>query len=455
MNQNEEKLGTAPVGKLLFELALPAIAAQIVNLLSNVVDRIYIGHIPEVGATALTGLGIAFPIIILIAAFSALFGFGGAPRAAIEMGRGNHGRAEEILGNSLCALLVSGGILSVIFFIFGDTFLYLFGASEDTIGYASGYLHIYVLGSVFVLITTGMNAFITSQGFARMAMFTTLIGAGLNIVLDPVFIFGFRMGVKGAALATILSQAVSAAWVLKFLFSDKTVLKIRPGNLRIRFRVIAPVMALGVSPFIMQSTESLISVCFNTSLQKYGGDVAVGSMTIMASLMQAVMMPLQGLTQGMQPIISYNYGAGNFERVKQLYRWMIGLCFGFMLVTTATTMLFPGFYAGFFTNETQLIELVRRVMPVFMAGMMVFGLQNGIQPTFLALGQAKISLFIAVLRKIILLIPLAIILPHFMGVMGVYYAEPVSDILSATTASVLFMLNIRKILSMEALQKIK
>lgn len=442
MNQNGEKLGTAPVGKLLFELALPAIAAQVVNLLYNVVDRIYIGHIPKEGAAALTGLGIAFPIITLIAAFSALFGFGGAPRAAIEMGRGNRDRAEQILGNSFCALLVSGVILSVTFFIFGDTFLYLFGASESTIGYASGYLHVYVLGSVFVMITTGMNAFITSQGFARMAMFTTLIGAGLNIVLDPVFIFGFRMGVKGAALATILSQAVSAAWVLKFLFSEKTVLKIRIKNLRIRFGVIAPIMALGVSPFIMQSTESLISVCFNTSLQKYGGDVAVGSMTIMASLMQAVMMPLQGLTQGMQPIVSYNYGAYKLERVKKAFKLTLCACVAYTAAVWLMIQIYPQMFARIFSADQELIEYCAWALRVYFGATCLFGAQMACQQTFVSLGKAVHSLFLAVLRKIILLIPLIYILPRFLEnkVAAVFLAEPIADFLAVVSTVTLFSL---------------
>lgn len=448
MNEHENKLASAPVGRLLFELALPAIAAQVVNLLYNMVDKIYIGHIPENGPLALTGLGVAFPIIILIAAFSALFGFGGAPRASIEMGRGNHDRAEEIMGNSLCSLVVTGLFLTVLFWVFGDALLYLFGASENTIVYASGYLHIYVLGSVFVMITTGMNAFITSQGFARMGMFTTLIGAGLNIILDPVFIFGFHMGVKGAALATILSQAVSAAWVLKFLFGSKTLLKVKKQYFRIRFAVVGPIMALGVSPFIMQSTESLISICFNTSLRIYGGDVAVGSMTILASLMQAVMMPIQGLTQGMQPIVSYNYGAGRLERVRRAFKLTLISCITYTTVMWLLIQICPGVLARIFTKDQELVSYSAWAIRIYFGATCFFGAQIACQQTFVSLGKAVHSLFLAVLRKIILLIPLIYILPAFLTdkVFAVFLAEPIADFLAVVSTVTLFSLTVGKLL---------
>lgn len=448
MNEHENKLASAPVGRLLFELALPAIAAQIVNLLYNMVDKIYIGHIPKEGSLALTGLGIAFPIIILIAAFSALFGFGGAPRAAIEMGRGNHESAEEIMGNSLCSLVATGLFLTVLFWVFGDAFLYLFGASESTIVYASGYLHIYVLGSVFVMITTGMNAFITSQGFARMGMFTTLIGAGLNIILDPIFIFGFQMGVTGAALATILSQAVSAVWVLKFLFGSKTILKIKKKNFRIRFAVVGPIMALGVSPFIMQSTESLLSICFNTSLQKYGGDVAVGSMTILASLMQAVMMPIQGLTQGMQPIVSYNYGAGRLERVQRAFKLTLISCLTYTAFVWLLVQICPELLAGIFSKDSELISYSAWAIRIYFGSTCLFGAQIACQQTFVSLGKAVHSLFLAILRKIILLIPLIYILPEFLSdkVFAVFLAEPIADFLAVVSTVTLFFLTVGKML---------
>ena len=451
----EERMATESIGRLMVSMTLPSIFAQIINILYSIIDRIYIGHMEGVGANALTGVGVTFCITVFISAFSGFINSGAAPLAAIWLGKQDRDHAEKILGNSVTFLVLCTVVLMGIFYAFQRPLLYQFGASDATIGYAMDYLTIYLAGTLFVEIALGLNAFIICQSQPRTAMYSVLIGAIANIILDPIFIFGFQMGVKGAAIATVISQAFSAAWVMAFLLGKKSSLKIRLKFLKPDRGILVSIFSLGISPFIMRATESFISIVLNHGLQAYGGDLHVGALTIMQSVMQLFSAPIGGFTQGMTPIISYNYGAGNFERVKQLYRWMICLCFVFMLVTTSTTLLFPGFYSGFFTNETQLIELVRRVMPVFMAGMMVFGLQNGIQPTFLALGQAKISLFIAVLRKIILLIPLAIILPHFMGVMGVYYAEPVSDILSATTASVLFMLNIRKILSMEALQKIK
>lgn len=451
----EERMASESIGRLMVSMTLPSIFAQIINILYSIIDRIYIGHMEGVGANALTGVGVTFCITVFISAFSGFVNSGAAPLAAIWLGKNDREHAEKILGNSVSFLIACTVVLMAVFYIFQRPLLYQFGASDATIGYAMDYLTIYLAGTLFVEIALGLNAFIICQSQPRTAMFSVLIGAVANIILDPIFIFGLHMGVEGAAVATVISQGLSAAWVLVFLMGKKSSLKIRPKYLKPDIGILVSIFSLGISPFIMRATESFISIVLNHGLQAYGGDLHVGALTIMQSVMQLFAAPISGFTQGMTPIISYNYGAGNFERVKQLYRWMIGLCFGFMLVTTATTMIFPEFYAGFFTNEAPLVELVGRVMPIFMAGMLVFGLQNGIQPTFLALGQAKISLFIAVLRKIILLIPLAIILPHFMGVMGVYYAEPISDILSATTASILFLMNIRKILSMEALAKIK
>ena len=451
MNEQENKLASAPVGRLLFGLALPAIAAQIVNLLYNMVDRIYIGHIPDTGALALTGLGVSFPIIMLIAAFSALFGFGGAPRASIEMGRGNHEKAEEIMGNSFCALVIVGLILTVVFLLFCDPLLYLFGASDSTISFASSYLKVYVLGSVFVLITTGMNAYITSQGFAKIAMFTTLIGAGLNIVLDPIFIFGLDMGVQGAALATILSQAVSAFWVTKFLSGKKTILKLKKKNFRIRFSVLGPIMALGVSPFIMQSTESLISVCFNTSLLKYGGDVAVGSMTILSSVMQFAMMPLHGLTQGMQPIVSFNYGAQNMERVRKAFKITLATCLIYTTLIWLAVQIRPEMFAQIFATDESLVDYSAWALRIYLGSICLFGAQIACQQTFVALGKAIHSLFLAVLRKIILLIPLIYILPIFIEdkVFAVFFAEPIADFMAVISTVMLFALTVGKLIRKE------
>ena len=450
----EERMATDSIGRLMVSMTFPAIVAQIINILYSIIDRIYIGHMEGVGANALTGVGVTFCITMFVSAFSAFISNGAAPLAAIWLGKGDRQRAEEILGNSVSFLLICTVALMAFFYAFQKPLLYMFGASDATIGYATDYLSIYLAGTLFVELALGLNAFIICQSRSRTAMLSVLIGAVANIILDPIFIFGFRMGVRGAATATVISQALSALWVVNFLMGRKSSLKIRKCCMRPDGRILKSVFALGISPFIMNATESFISIVLNHGLQVYGGDMHVGSLTIMQSIMQFFSAPMSGFTQGMTPIVSYNYGAGNFDRVRRLYRWMIGVCFGFRFLTTATVMIFPRFYAGFFANEAELVSLTGQVIPIFMLGMLVFGLQNGIQPTFLALGQAKISLFIAVLRKIILLIPLALILPHFMGVMGVYVAEPVSDIISATTATVLFVVNIKKILSEETLRRI-
>lgn len=438
--EQQNKLAVMPVGKLLLSLALPAIAAQIINLLYNMVDRIYIGHIPGTGSLALTGLGVALPVIILVAAFAALIGFGGAPRASISMGRGEYDKAEEIMGNCVFTIVCLAIVLSVVSYIFAEPVLYAFGASDDTIVYALPYLRIYVCGSIFVLITTGLNAFITSQGFAAIGMKTVMIGAGMNIVLDPIFIFGFQMGVRGAALATVLSQAVSAVWVLKFLGGHKTKLRIQRKYLRFRLEIMGPVLALGISPFIMQATESILSVCFNTSLQKYGGDIAVGAMTILTGVMQFSMMPLQGLSQGMQPIVSFNYGAKNMDRVRSAFLITLRVCLCYSFLIWLPAMLTPGALARIFSSDEITVEYTARAMRVYMAASAVFGAQIACQQTFVALGKAVHSLFLAVLRKIILLIPMIYILPNFFEdkVFAVFLAEPVSDALAVSTTVTLF-----------------
>ena len=448
-NTEQNKLAVMPVGKLLASLAAPAIAAQIVNLLYNMVDRIYIGHIPGVGSLALTGLGVTLPVIILVAAFAGLVGFGGAPRASIAMGKGDYEKAEKILGNCVFTLIILAVLLTAVFTVFAEPILYAFGASDDTIIYALPYMRIYVCGSIFVMFTTGLNAFITSQGFASIGMKTVIIGAGLNIILDPVFIFGLNMGAKGAALATVLSQAVSAIWVMCFLCGKKTTLHIRRKNIKFEFNIMAPVLALGISPFIMQSTESLLSVCFNTSLQKYGGDIAVGAMTILASVMQFSMMPLQGLTQGMQPIVSYNYGAGNMDRVKKAFLLTLRSCLCYSFVIWALAMIIPGGLAKIFSSDAATVEYTRWAMRIYMAASCIFGAQIACQQTFVSLGKAVHSLFLAVLRKIILLIPMIYILPHFIEnkVFAVFLAEPVSDLLAVTTTVTLFFCTAWRLMS--------
>ena len=454
VTDKEQRMATEGIGRLMLSMAIPSVVAQVINILYNIVDRIYVGHIEGVGMEALTGVGVTFPIITLISAFSAFVGAGGAPLASIWLGKGDRKRAEKILGNGVSLLLLFTIFLMLFFYLFQTPLLYLFGASDATIGYASAYINIYLLGTIFVELALGLNTFIISQGQSKVAMAAVLIGAAANIILDPVFIFGLRMGVRGAAYATVISQALSALWTVGFLVGPKSSLTIRLWALKPELRTIGSVMALGVSPFIMRATESLISIVLNNGLQRYGGDIYVGSLTIMQSVMQMYSAPLGGFTQGVQPIISYNFGAGNFDRVKKLYRWMIGISFGAAAGATLLTMIFPGFFAGMFTNDENLVALVQQVMPLFVCGMLVFGLQQGIQPTFLALGQAKISLFIAIFRKVILLIPLALILPLKFGVMGIYYAEPISDVTSATVATILFLVNIKKIVSKETLQKI-
>ncbi|MEY8332306.1 MATE family efflux transporter [Lachnospiraceae bacterium 47-T17] len=446
----QAELGYKPITGLMVRMAVPGIIAQVINILYSIIDRIYIGHIPGVGADALTGVGLTFPIITFVSAFAMIVGAGGAPLAAIALGKKDRGEAEKILGTGVFLLACFAAGIMVVFYLWKRPLLRMFGASDATIGYSDAYISIYLIGTISVLLYMGLNQYIIAQGKSVTAMFSVGIGAVLNLILDPVFIFVFGLGVQGAAIATVLSQTASALWVVRTLTNKNASLTLRPALIRPRKKEIQEITALGVSPFIMSSTESLISIVINRGLSMYGGDLYVGSFTIIQSIMQMISAPVQGFTQGVQPIISYNYGAGQYERVRSTCRRMIGTTFLFVLLATLSTILFPTVFAGMFTNEAPLITLVGQVMPVFMLGMLVFGLQNGIQPTFVALGQAKISLFIAVLRKIILLIPLAIILPHRFGVMGVYYAEPISDTLSAATATTLFLVNINRILRRQA-----
>lgn len=438
----DEKLGTAPLGRLIFSLAIPAVVAQLINVVYNMVDRIYIGHIPGVGAQALTGLGLSLPVILLIQAFSALAGMGGAPQASIQLGKGKRDAAEKILGNSVTLLFCFAIVLTVFMYVLKTPLLYLFGASDTTIVYAEDYLNVYLIGTIFVMAYQGLNMYISCQGYAGTAMISVLIGALLNIVLDPIFIFGFNMGIRGAAVATVMSQGVSAIWVVRFLLGKKTGLKIRRKNLRIDRKVAGAIFALGVSPFIMQSTESLINIVLNRGLQQYGGDCYVGALTILQSVMQLIIIPVQGFSQGMQPIISYNYGAGRIKRVRQTFLIALSVIWGFSFVFTGLVMLFPRVFAGLFTSDASMLTLAAEKMPVFLAGLLIFGVQMTCQNTFMGLGKAKISLFIALWRKVILLIPLAIILPKFFGVDGIYCSEPIADIVSAVTAGILFIVTV-------------
>ncbi|MBP3462005.1 MAG: MATE family efflux transporter [Tyzzerella sp.] len=449
MEQENSQLGEGSVGKLMMKLAIPAIVAQLVNLLYNMVDRIYIGHIPETGDLALTGLGLCFPIIMIVTAFANLIGAGGAPRIAIHMGRGEQEEAEKIVGSGVAALIFIAVVITVSLEIAGVPILRLFGASDKTLPYALDYMRIYVLGTICVMFSLGLNPYITTQGFSKDAMKTVIIGAVCNIILDPIFIFGFGMGVKGAALATIISQGVSAVWVVFFLHGKKSILKIRRKYLKLDMKVLGPVLALGVSPFIMTATESAINICFNMSLSKFGGDVAVGAMTILSSIMQLQMMPVQGLSQGAQPIMSYNYGAGNIDRVKKANRLLTICCFGYTMIFWVAVQLFPELFVKIFNNTPELLSTTTWALRIYMAVSGLFGIQMAVQQTFVSLGQAKLSLFIACLRKIILLIPLIFILPNFFTdkVFAVFLAEPVSDFLSVAVATTLFLLNINKILA--------
>lgn len=446
--KKETDLGKDPVGGLLFRLAVPAITAQIVNVLYNMVDRMYIGHIPKIGATALTGVGVAFPLIMVISAFAALMAMGGAPKASIMLGKGDHKTAEKILGNCTSGTVLVGIILTVLLLLFGRDLLLVFGASENTIEYADSYMKIYACGTLFVQIALGLNTFITTQGFAGISMLSVVIGAVANIILDPILIFGFAMGVQGAALATILSQALSAVWVLKFLTGKKTTLKIKMKYLKIDPKVYGACLALGMSPFIMQATEGAITVCFNSSLLRYGGDIAVGAMTILSSVMQFSMLPLQGLTQGAQPIVSFNYGAGNTGRVKKAFFLLLRSCVIYSTALWAVAMFVPQIFIMIFTSDTTLASYTAWAIRIYMAMSLIFGIQIACQQTFIALGNAKTSLFLAVLRKIILLIPLIFILPLFFRdrAMAVFLAEPVADTLAVATTATMFFIQFRKLL---------
>ena len=442
-NKYEERLGTERMLPLVFKMALPAVAAQFVNLLYSIVDRIYIGHIPGTGTDALAGVGVTISLVVLISSFSAIVGGGGAPLAAIALGQGNRRRAGKILGNGFTLLILFTLLTSFIAYTFMEPILLFTGASEHTLGYAEDYLSIYLLGTLFVEVSTGLNAFINAQGRPAIAMCSVLIGALLNIILDPIFIFWLDMGVKGAALATVLSQACSAVWVLSFLFSRRASLPLERRYMKLEKSIVLSMLALGVSPFIMASTESLVGFVLNSSLKEFG-DIYVSALTVLQTSMQFASVPLTGFAQGVVPVASYNYGHGDKQRVKECFRIALITMFSFNLVLFM--ICFPAIVASAFTSDARLIETVRWTMPVFLGGMTIFGLQRACQNMFVALGQARISIFIALLRKVILLIPLALILPHFMGVAGVYAAEAISDATAAICCTLLFFWQFPKIL---------
>lgn len=439
-------LGTEPVKKLLPRLAIPTVIAQLVNMLYNIVDRIYIGHIPEAGSLALTGLGVCMPLILIVSAFSSFVAAGGAPRASIFMGRGDHDSAEKTLGGCLTMQIIISLILTAVMLIWNEELLYVFGASENTISYAAGYMSIYALGTIFVQITLGLNAFITAQGFAKTGMYTVLIGAVLNIVLDPLFIFALNMGVRGAAVATVISQAVSCVWVLAFLRGKKTVLRLKKDSLLTGLKLMPPCIALGLSVFVMQASESIISMCFNTSLLRYGGDIAVGAMTILSSVMQFAMLPLQGIAQGAQPITSYNFGAKNTARVRESFRLLLKVCVIYSVTLWALVMLFPQIFAGMFASDPQLVGFAARALRIYCGAMFIFGIQIACQMTFVSIGYALCSVIVAVMRKFVLLLPLIYIMPQLLAdkVSAVYAAEPVADSLAVVFTIVIFAVNFKK-----------
>jgi len=447
MNDDKSRLGTEKISKLILSLAVPSIVAQLINVLYNIVDRIYIGHIENIGNIALTGVGVTFPIITLISAFSCFVGMGGAPLASMNFGRGDKDKSEKILGNSVTMLLFFSVVLTTFFMIFKEPLLYMFGASEQSIYYAQKYITIYLCGTLFVQLSLGLNTFISAQGNAKTAMLSVLIGALTNIILDFVFIFILKFGVEGAAYATVISQFLSALWVVKFLLSEKSIFRIKKKNIKPQFNIIKSISALGISPFVMQSTESLVMIVLNSGLQKYGNDIYVGSMTIMTSVLQLVVTPINGFNQGVQTILSYNYGAENKDRVIKTFKIIFCTSLSISCICGFLTCMFPSFFVGLFSKNEELINVTSKMMPIYLGGIWAFGAQMACQSTFLGLGQAKISLFLALLRKIILLIPLAIILPKFFGVNGIYYSEPIADITAAATTSIVFLLTFKKILN--------
>lgn len=448
MEKSKEFLGTEPVGKLLFRLSIPTVVAQLVNMLYNIVDRIYIGHIPGNGSLALTGVGVCMPLIMLVSAFAALVSSGGAPRASIFMGKNEYQSAEKTMGNCFSLQVIISLILTAVLLFWSEELLLAFGASENTIGFATDYMGLYAIGTLFVQLTLGMNFFITAQGFTRISMISVLIGAVANIALDPVFIFALHMGVRGAALATIISQALSCAWVIFFLCGKKTRLRLKKENLGLQARIILPCIALGAAAFIMQASESIISVCFNSSLLQYGGDIAVGTMTIMVSVMQFAMLPMQGIAQGAQPISSYNYGAGNAARVKKTFRLLLSACLAYSFTLWLAVMLWPAFFVSIFTPDEALIRYAAPMLRIYLGGMCIFGIQIACQMTFTSLGKAVNSIIVAVFRKFILLLPLIYIMPRIVAdkTMGVYMAEPIADVIAVTFTAILFAFQFKKAL---------
>ena len=445
MDQNE--LGTKRIPPLVLKMAFPLIIAQLVNGLYNIVDRIYLGHLEGAGAEVLTGVGVTYPVILLITAFSNLIGSGGGPLAAIRLGQKENRKADQILTVSATSLVALSAILMVIFYALKTPLIYAFGASEKTFIHANAYLSIYLIGTPFVQLTLGLNPFISAQGKTTMSMLTVIIGAALNIILDPLFIFVFEMGAAGAAIATVISQAVSGIYVVSFLSSRHSIIRLNIRKPEINRKVLFPILALGVSPFIMSATEAAINVVFNSRLQLLGGDMAVGTMTIFSSILTFINMPVTGMNQAVTPLISYNFGAALDDRVKGIYRFSLIVEFAYCFITSCLCNIFPALVISLFTADQSLIEYAVPYMKYFITGMAIFGLQSCSQQTFLGLGQARISLFLAIFRKIILLIPLVYILSSTaLGIRGVFLAESISDATSATVTFIVFMSSLPGIL---------
>lgn len=447
MENDNELLAAMPVPKAFIKLALPAVAAQLINILYNLVDKMFIGHIPEVGKEALAGVGVTAPVILAISAFAALVSMGGAPKASIFMGKGDNEQAEKVMGSCTWMLIVLSVVLTAFMLIFGKMILQLFGASDDTISYATDYMNIYCLGTLFTQLTLGLNAFITAQGKTLISMCNVAVGAVTNIVLDAILINGFGMGVRGAALATVIAQGVSTCFVIHYLVTPKSQLKLRLKNIRFERQLLLPCIFLGTSPALMQLTENMVAISFNTSLQKYGGDMAVASMSILTSIMQFVMLLLPGLVQGAQPLLSYNLGAKNISRVKKTFRLLLICCVSGSFLIWLVCMLIPGNVASVFTGDMALITYTEKSMRIYLAMLLIYGVQVACQYSFVALDQAKKAIFLTIWRKIILLIPLIFILPQILSgsAMGVFLAEPIADTIAVCTTDPMFWNYYRKL----------
>lgn len=437
------------VKRNILRLAGPMTLAQFINLLYNIIDRMYIGHLPENATLALTGLGLTFPILMLVTAFSNLFGMGGAPLFSIARGRQEDDRASDIMGTTFTMLLLSGILLTVIGLLIKEPLLYLFGASDQTFPYADQYLSIYLLGSTFVMFSLGMNNFINAQGFGRKGMLTVLIGAVLNILLDPLFIFVLHMGVRGAALATIVSQFFSALWVLRFLTGKEAVIRLKKSSLKVQFPLLKEIVALGTSGFVMSFTNSAVQIVCNATLQNFGGDIYVGVMTVINSIREVVSMPVQGITSASQPVLGYNYGAKEYQRVKEGIKFMSATCIIYTTVIWIILLLFPRPFIHIFNSSAQLLTLGVPSMTIYFFGFFMMSLQFSGQSTFVALGRSKNAVFFSLFRKVIIVIPLTLILPHIggLGVNGVFLAEPISNFIGGTACFVTMLRTVWPMLS--------